>query len=210
MSLVNELQESAGKDDVLAVLRKTKRLASKLDRQDILNWLTAELNGYPDGMTPPDYRKIGTTIAYKSNGKGVIDLPLITSSLTVEVTQAISIIVAWIAGLNVGNEVYYPIERDSEFDQSIRKAWPHGVGPWNIPPLCYFEHYNASQIRTIPDRIKDTVLDWALELERSGVTGEGLSFSASEKQIAHSVVFNIHNSTVEQITSSGTNQKAGA
>lgn len=35
MSLVNELQDSAGSEDVLTVLRKTKRLASKLDRQDI-------------------------------------------------------------------------------------------------------------------------------------------------------------------------------
>ena len=62
MNLVNELQISAEKDDVLAVLRKTKRLASKLGRNDITDWLNSEQNGYPKDKGIPDYRIVSGTI----------------------------------------------------------------------------------------------------------------------------------------------------
>src|SRR5579864_331264 len=68
MNLVNELQVSAEQDDVLTVLRKTKRLASKLGRQDISEWLRFEHDGYPVDKSVPDYRKIAITFAYKTNG----------------------------------------------------------------------------------------------------------------------------------------------
>src|SRR4051812_26630207 len=68
MNLVNELQVSAEKDDVLTVLRKTKRLASKLGRQDINDWLRSELEGYTDSATVPDYRQVRATIAMNTNG----------------------------------------------------------------------------------------------------------------------------------------------
>lgn len=42
MNLVNELQVSAEQDVVLTVLCKAKRLASKLDRSDITEWLRNE------------------------------------------------------------------------------------------------------------------------------------------------------------------------
>jgi hypothetical protein len=42
MNLVDELQVSAESDDVLTVLRKAKKLASKLERNDIAEWLEAE------------------------------------------------------------------------------------------------------------------------------------------------------------------------
>jgi hypothetical protein len=86
MNLVNELQVSAEKDDVLTVLRKTKRLASKLGRQDIADWLQNEQGGYPGTVPVPEYRKIGTTLAYDTNGyvpagfgylrNGIEDLPV--------------------------------------------------------------------------------------------------------------------------------------
>src|SRR6267142_2590201 len=85
MNLVNELQVSAENDDVLTVLRKTKRLASKLDRNDITDWLKYEQDGYAAGHSVPQYRNVNTTLAYNSNGyipagygylkSGVEDLP---------------------------------------------------------------------------------------------------------------------------------------
>src|SRR5262245_45537013 len=97
MDLGNELQERPETDDVFAVRRKTKRLASKLDRQDIVEWLRAELEGYPESMTPPDYRKIGVTGAYKTNGyipagygymkQGVEDLRSFPTGLSVRLPQ---------------------------------------------------------------------------------------------------------------------------
>jgi hypothetical protein len=68
-------------------------------------------------------------------------------------------------------------------------------------------HLNGAQIAAIPNHIKDKVLDWACALEAGGVTGEGLSFSAKEKEIAPSVTFNISNSQIEQLNNLGTNQR---
>lgn len=85
MDLVNELQVSAEQDEVLTVLRKTKRLASKLGRQDIGQWLASELEGYKQSETIPAYRQIRATMAMNTNGfipagwgyvtRGIKDLP---------------------------------------------------------------------------------------------------------------------------------------
>ncbi len=63
MNLINQLQVSAENDDVLTVLRKTKRLASKLERQDIAAWLEAEQAGYDSNDAVPEYRQVATTLA---------------------------------------------------------------------------------------------------------------------------------------------------
>jgi hypothetical protein len=57
MSLFNELQVSAESEDVLIVLRKATRLASKLERDDIAGWLEAEQTGYADPDVVPDYHQ---------------------------------------------------------------------------------------------------------------------------------------------------------
>ena len=57
----------------------------KLNRSDISDWLNAELNGYEVEHPLPDYRLIGSTVAYNTNGyvpagfgmmkNGIEDLP---------------------------------------------------------------------------------------------------------------------------------------
>jgi hypothetical protein len=39
------------------------------------------------------------------------------------------------------------------------------------------------------------------------VVGEGMTFSAKEKEIAHNVTFNISDSTIGQLSSSGNNSQ---
>ena len=77
------------------------------------------------------------------------------------------------------------------------------LGVWG-QPAC-----GPSSLRAVrlPERIKDTVLDWALALERAGVTGEGMTFTAKEKEVAQTVIFNIYDSNIEQLNNAGQNQK---
>jgi len=106
MSLVNELQVSAEKDDVLTVLRKTKRLASKLDRQDIAEWLQAEQGSYSPDQPVPEYRKIATTLAYNTNGfipagfgylrNGIEDLPSCDLTYPLHLRDSISTVLSWL------------------------------------------------------------------------------------------------------------------
>jgi hypothetical protein len=94
---------------------------------------------------------------------------------------------------------------DPETERMIRRYVQ--VNPMIANQISLILHLDSSQIKAIPEQIKDKVLDWACALESAGVTGEGLTFSAKEKQIADTVVFNISGSHIEQLNNSGTNQK---
>ena len=43
------------------------------------------------------------------------------------------------------------------------------------------------------EAVRDRLLDWSLELEKRGITGQDMSFDEREKDAAHSQVFNIQN-----------------
>ena len=109
MNLVDELQESATKDDVLSVLRNTRRLASKLKRHDIAEWLQTEQDGYKDGQLVPDYRRIRTTLAYNTNGyipagfgmvrSGIEELHAFDLNVSLPIPESISEVLSVIASL---------------------------------------------------------------------------------------------------------------
>jgi hypothetical protein len=215
VNLVNELQVSAEQDDVLTVLRKTKRLSSKLGRQDMADWLKGELEGYGLEMEVPDYRVVGTSLAYNTNGyipagygfvmNGVVDLPFVDLTFPIPITASISTILSWIDGLNQGNEIYESISGGSKYDLDIRNILK--VNPAVSRQISFLIHMNGPQVRAIPERIKDKVLGWACDLESAGVSGNGMSFTLQEKEIAHSITFNIRNSHIEQLNNLGSNQK---
>ncbi len=213
MNLVNELQISAEKDDVLTVLRKTKRLASKLGRDDISAWLQHEQNGYPTNDLVPDYRRIRATLAFNTNGyipagfghvmRGVQDLPSGDLDLRIPLSDPISGIMSLIGSHRGGNGLYQGIA--PELDAVIRRMYH--FNPMVSQQITLLLHMNEAQMEAIPDQIKDRVLTWACDLERAGVTGDGMTFSPEEKQIAHSITFNISNSQIDQLNNMGMNQR---
>ena len=54
-------------------------------------------------------------------------------------------------------------------------------------------------MRAILDPTRTAVLEWALQLEEQGVTGEGFSFSKEEQTAVAGVVFNIGSMSHSQI-----------
>jgi hypothetical protein len=212
VDLVNELQISAERDDVLTVLRKAKRVASKLARPEISEWLQHELEGYPGGKPVPLYRKIHATLAMNSNGyipagfgyvaNGIRDMPELGLDTDVWIRESISSVVTMIGDItSSGNGVYYPLDR--ERDESIRRV----INPYFRDQVSFLLHLNTTFVKAIPEQIKDKVLDWACALENAGVKGDGLSFDEREKKLADSITFNINDCTIEQLTNMGTNQK---
>jgi hypothetical protein len=214
MNLVNELQVSAEQDDVLTVLRKTKRLASKLGRQDIGEWLKAEQEGYSEGQTVPRFRMVATRLAYNTNGyipagfgfvkSGIEDLPIENLCFPIPMRDSINEVVTLIADLNQGNGLYRNIE-GTAYGNSVRSHLR--FNPHFENQISLMIHLDSGQVRAIPDQIKDHVLDWACKLEEAGVTGDNMSFSNEEKKIAHSIIFNINNSQIDQLNNMGSNRK---
>ncbi len=218
MGLVNELQESAESDDVATVLRRAVRLSSKLGRNDITSWLEAEQSGYGDAAPQPEYRVVGTSLYYSTNGyvpagfgrlrNGSYPLPGILDGQQHFVGASIGTVCSWIENIkNGGGSVSHPL--DNSLSNDLRKLLVNATNlPEYLPQLSFQLVFNSAQILDIPEQVKNRVLKWACELEAAGVTGDGATFSNAEKRLAESVTINISHSTVEQLTSSGINLKA--
>jgi len=52
---------------------------------------------------------------------------------------------------------------------------------------------SQTQVAGIVDKVRNSVLEWALKLEEQGISGEGMSFSREEKEQANTVTFNVRN-----------------
>ena len=218
MNLVNELQISAEKDDVLTVLRKTKRLASKLGRQDISDWLQAEQNGYMVEQDVPKYRTITSHVVYNTNGyvpagfgyvrDGIESVPGCSLSPPIPMRDSIGDVMVHIQHIDQNQSIYVPLGNGTDMDRLIRSYIVFNPEyPEYTERFSFLLKLNPAQVKAIPEKIKDRVLDWACNLEAAGVHEEGMSFSAEEKAFAHTTVFNIDRSTIDQLNAHGKNEK---
>lgn len=185
-SLVLELQRDALDKSVSTtdLLRKALVVARKLKVTDLVEWLTHELNGYPEGLDVPEYRKLQGELKVHNPYHGWVPLmmsdvkqaELLTKRGT---SQAISEL-DQIANGN-GGMVYVRLPRDIEL--SLMKGMDVPLEPAVI--------LSKTQIHGLVDKVRNTVLEWALRLEEQGITGEGMSFSAEEQRQAGSVTFHV-------------------
>ena len=63
-SIVIDLQDEilSSDCDIVQILRRAHVIAVKLGLKEFDQWISYELNGYPDQNTCPDYRKIRGTL----------------------------------------------------------------------------------------------------------------------------------------------------
>jgi hypothetical protein len=200
----------------VSVIRKAKRLSAKLGRQDISDWLDHEQSGYPRGDSVPDYRVVRGTVCYNTNGdipaglgmmkSGIAPVQGFDLDLKIPQTEPISTVASQIAAMDSGKGLYLPT--GEEMSKFVRKGL-QCTFPEILDQLTFLVQLNESQVRDIPEQVKNKVLDWACKLESAGVTGDGVSFSQKEKEAAQHVTFNISHSTVGQISDSGSNISRG-
>ncbi len=214
MNLVNQLQEAAKRDDVLNVLRKAKCVSAKLGRKDLCRWVEYEQNGYLDADAVPEYRLIPVTLCYKTNspvpadcdrlGNGIVSLSGIVKGCDSPIIRPISDVLNLVESIKFGQGMFIPLP--PEVTRSL-----HGALKCNKPDLFdqvkFMARLDDSHVRAIPEHIKKRVLDWACDLEAAGVTGDDQAFSNKEKETAQTVIFNINNSSIDQLNNSGNNIK---
>lgn len=212
MNLVNELQISAEQDDVLTVLRKAKRLASKLGVDDINHWLRCDQEGYATGQAIPKYRTVLGSLVFKTNGpipmgmgmvgQGVMDYP---GNFTVDrmLPDSMGEIISIIRQCRQKNHsLYLPLDQSNLLRQL--RGYLHPTVAGNVSFLLKL---NTGQVRAIPEAVKDRVLEWACGLERRGVLGDNMTFSDKERAIAHSITFNLNNCQVGRLNNIGQNKQ---
>ncbi|MDF2603492.1 hypothetical protein [Sphingomonas sp.] len=186
--LVDQLQADALSADVpvSTLLRKTKLAAVKLGLNDALEWVEGELNGYR-GDDLPKYRRIGSTLEGMDRYRNAMPIVIGDEKMDamlreVELREPIGnyeSILARSTGegqISMMMDVGVVQRMNEAFDWDlvqVRQIIPHG------------------SLTGIIDRVRNMVLDWAIELERAGITGEGLVFSPAERQKAASASIHI-------------------
>ena len=174
-SLVLKFQKDVldSQKSVTEILRTAKVISAKLGLNDIEKWIGAELNGYPEDESPPGYRHAGGTLQ-ASNPWGW----------------------ATVKGGSIDWPFRYPISQIEEFSKQERVDF----SPNTDYPLAgaYSSSvqrgvFSGTVFKAMVEAVRDRLLDWSLELEKRGITGENMSFDEHEKQVAHNQIFNIQN-----------------
>ncbi|WP_449439714.1 AbiTii domain-containing protein [Pseudomonas migulae] len=189
--LVLELQSDALNDSVpiLSLLRKAKALSAKLGITTIDQWLEHELSGYPNRTSIPAYRNvIGRTVCFNPL-RGWI--PLSVRGVEAQKMMCERFLHQPIGELCqfTGSTVLlmYPAAISQEIMQSTRNGYE--------PAL----EVAITAIHNVVAQVRNKILDFALELEKQGILGEGMTFTPKEKMAAGNVYYNTN---IENMTGS--------
>lgn len=183
-SLILELQQKALDENISisTLLRYALVVSKKLKIQDFGNWISAELNGYQNSsINLPEYRKLTGECKAFNRISGYVPVVLDeTCSAENMVTTA-----------NFSNplpELEFLINQNS--DNSISVAYPPNVESVLRKILEHGDSFKfslsigKSKIQVVLDNVKNTILNWALDLEQEGILGENMTFTVEEQQKA--------------------------
>lgn len=192
-SLVLDLQRVATDkgNDVADLLRKALVVATKLKIDDFREWISRELYGYETGEVPR-YRRIHCEMKAMNPYHGLIPVflpPELGEPLcNVEYRGSVGSIVSTLARYKGDADRLPPVLRLSDQQKSAL------MGLMDGPPLEPVRIVSTTQLETIVDAVRSTVLEWALKLEAAGIVGSGMSFSDEEKiRAAKNAQVHIHN-----------------
>lgn len=177
-SLIEQIQNDALDENtkVATLLRKLKVAAIKLNTGKVEQWVLNELKGY-SGI-PPDYRIVsGNPMAYNPLRGWIAITGGLSETLSRRaVGQPISSLEDLVARSDRGRgmlEMHFP----ADICELIDKTANYSFGRYSL-------HVDRTQLVGVIDAVRNLVLDWATELDKAGVRGEGFSFSAGEKEKA--------------------------
>jgi hypothetical protein len=189
-SIVLELQREAMDTavPVSAVVRKAYVIASKLHVPELAQWCERELNGYmglPSKEIPP-YRRIVGEVKYHNPYRGwcpvVFENPEMARALSTQViAQSINEIEHLVSDRETKGQVLSIPFDPKVLNEVFRDSEEFGLG--FIPQVIV----SASQIHGVLERVRDSVLQFSLDLEKRGILGEGLTFTREEREKASTI-----------------------
>ncbi|NIJ89026.1 hypothetical protein FHR49_001813 [Xanthomonas campestris] len=186
MGLIDEIIRLAvdRNSSVADLLRMALVASSKLKTAHMKEWLEHELNGYPGHDDLPEYRRLrGTIKAWNPyhgwqtvHGLSEETLDVVAVRTTPE---GIAEIAQWIA--DYGATASFCLGEFSELlMQHMRVKLETNL---QVP---------VGSLVAIVDRVRNGILQWALELQENNVIGEDFSFTPTERAAANSVNITNH------------------
>jgi hypothetical protein len=178
--LVLELQRDAISEtcSLGELLRKALVVAKKLRITDFELWVSHELNGYPPGSEIPKYRKVVGSIKAWDRYNGWIPVIIEEAELARDCSRrmlgqaigSLDVLVADRKGANL--TIPFPPELEALLMRVL-----------NLPlqPVLLLA---SNQVDGILQAVRNTILNWALDLESRGILGEDMTFTSEEQQAA--------------------------
>lgn len=189
-SIVIDLQNeiTSSECDVVKILRRAHVIAVKLGLKEFDQWISYELNGYPNQDTCPEYRKVRGVLKAFNPYQGWIptlipDAELENAICEKRVPNSISEIITLCKNAENGLISEFSGEQLELFNRMFDSPLP----------MRYALHISGASVMDIVEKDKNTILEWTLKLEEEGVLGEGMRFSDEEKQTAKSMPQTVNN-----------------
>jgi hypothetical protein len=189
-SIVIDLQNeiTASECDVVSILRHAHVIAVKLSLKEFDQWISYELNGYPNQDTCPDYRKVRGVLKAFNPYHGWIPTLIPDGELEKmicekRVPNSISEIITLCKTAENGLISEFSGEQLELFNRMFDSPLP----------MRYALHISGASVMDIVEKVKNTILEWTLKLEEEGVLGEGMRFSDEEKQTAKNLPQTVNN-----------------
>ncbi len=165
---------------VATTLRLAKVIATKLDQTTALEWIDRELSGYAD--IPQD--EVPTYRIIRGHPKGFnpihgwqrIILPCedsaehYSTAVFIQPVAALENLIRRKDGHDSEYMVSYPAEMGSTLREGIRIQTDVAI------------FLDVSQLMSITETVRNLILNWSLELEKAGILGEEMTFTAAEKE----------------------------
>lgn len=207
-SVVLQMQELASDSSkpLIDLLHIALIVSTKLNLQDLRQWVLAEINGYEESASLPPYRVISGDLKVHNPYRGLIPFliqepDLQEAACRIALRDSVSSIQSLVTQSKNGTVVYY---FDPEKETALMRLQSDSFGP--LRPLRVV---GANQLLSILQTVRTTVLEWALRLEAEGIRGDGIIFTNSEKERAmtrrsihienfQGVLGDVHGSTVSQ------------
>jgi hypothetical protein len=186
-SLVTGLQKDIlnSKKSVTEILRTAKLISAKLGLKDVSALIEAELDGYGHGKSVPPYRVLrGGTLQFYNPYHGWLPAGDVGNY-----GQAIGQPIAELEELAKGKAICIPVHNKFELSSL------GGVGDDLVQQFQQRIVHSPVRLKGILEAVREQILNWAIELEQKGITGEDMTFDKEEKQKAQSQTFNIQHFT---------------
>ena len=186
LDLQNEVTKS--KCDIVSVLRRAHLIATKLSLDEFNQWVVNELNGYKSQTEAPEYRSIIGQLKAFNPYQGWI--PVMLADAEVEkmichpkLINSISEILSLCEESGSSLIVSVPTEVQNTLNEMCDTPLPMQMAV----------HVSKTAAADIIEKVKNTLLEWTLELEAKGILGEDMSFNDKEKEIAKTIPQQINN-----------------
>lgn len=184
--LVEKLQHEAldSSIPVSTLLRKVKLTAMKLQLSETLEWAESELIGYNDEV--PDYRIVNGILKSHNRYSGWKKISGDPTQIDKLSKRALTRPIISLEELLSHPDQTHILMTVPQYIEEIINEDNDGIHEEVAL------HVSKSSIVSVLDRVRNLILDWAMELERAGIKGEGVNFTREEEKSAQNHIITIN------------------